>query len=304
MIMRKSLMKMVIRQLIVLLGSFLLAVKCLAVPEPVEIFVSILPQKFFVERIAGDKAKVEIMVGPGQSPETYEPSPKQLTKLSTADIYFSIGVPFETAWMSRMSDINNHLKIVDTAAKASVFYTENYLDHHGEQTIGNHTIEDPHIWVSPVLAKRIAESILETLLEIDPENAVVYQKNFQVLQSDLDDLDIEIRKTLGSWIGKGSFLVMHPAWGYFAKTYDLEQIAIEHEGKSPSAKSLHKLINRAKNEKIKVVFVQDQHSSRMAETVASAIGAKVVRLDPLAENYIENLRTVVAEIAGSFQQEK
>ncbi len=138
-------------------------------------------------------------------------------------------------------------------------------------------------------------------MKIDPENAVIYQGNYHKLEKDLDDLDQEIRQIfLRHDQARKSFLVMHPAWGFFAKTYDLEQIAIEHEGKSPGAKSLHKLITRAEDEKIKVVFIQDQHSSRMAETVASAIDGKVVRLDPLAENYIENLRKVAMAIADSF----
>ncbi len=287
-------MKFVVRQLLLLLGSVLLTVNCLAATDPVQVFVSVLPQKFFVERIAGDHAYVEVMVGPGQSPETYEPSPKQLIKLSSAQVYFSIGVPFEKVWMPHMNSVNEHLEVVDLSTRAIAYYN-------GDHSIDEHTLEDPHIWVSPVLAKLSAEQIMETLVQIDPDNAIIYQKNFHKLEKDLDDLDQEIRQIFLEHDQAGkSFLVMHPAWGFFAKTYGLEQIAIEHEGKSPGAKSLHKLITRAEDEKINVVFIQDQHSSRMAETVASAIDGRVVRLDPLAENYIENLRKVAMEIADSF----
>ena len=285
-------LKIVVRQLALLVGSLLLTINCLAATDPVQVFVSVLPQKFFVERIAGEHAKVEVMVGSGQSPETYEPSPKQLLKLATAKVYFSIGVPFEKVWMPHMSSVNDHLAIVDLSTRATAYYND-------DQSIDEHTLEDPHIWVSPVLAKLSAEQIMETLVKIDPGNAENYQENYHKLEKELDDLDQKIRQSLTGH-EKKSFLVMHPAWGFFAKTYDLEQIAIEHEGKSPSAKSLHKLIKRAEDEKIKVVFIQDQHSSRMAETVASAIGAKVVKLDPLAENYIENIRKVATEIANSF----
>ncbi len=260
---------------------------CLAKTDQLQVFVSILPQKYFVQRIAGDTVKVEVMVGPGQSPETYEPSPKQLVKLSAADVYFSIGVPFEKAWMSRLSSVNHDLEIVDVSAPATNFYDDQ-------------AIEDPHIWVSPVLAKLIAEQIMETLIRIDHGNASIYRANYYAFAEELDNLDKEIRKMLGDWVGKGVFLVMHPAWGYFAKTYGLEQIAIEYEGKSPGAKSLQSLIRRAKEEKINTVFVQEQHSSRLAKTVASALGAKIVRLDPLAGNYIENLRKVAAALADSF----
>lgn len=271
-----------------LLGILILSNDAYAGPDPLEVFVSVLPQKFFVERIAGENANVEVMVGPGQSPETYDPSPKQLTKLSRAKVYFSIGVPFEQVWMPRMNTINDDLLIVDSAAKArSDCYDQN--------------VKDPHIWVSPVKAKLIAEQMLEALIKVDSDHATIYQENFKNLKSDLENLDQEIRTLFELNNNKKTFLVMHPAWGYFAKEYNLEQIAIEHEGKSPSAKSLQKLIQRAEQEKIKLVFIQDQHSSRMADTVAAGIGAKVVRLDPLAENYIENLRKVAAAIAESFK---
>ena len=281
-------MKINTRPLIWLSALVALSINCQAGSDPLQVFVSVLPQKYFVEKIAGANADVEVMVGPGHSPETYEPSPKQLVKLSTAKAYFSIGVPFEKVWMSRMSGVNSSLEIVDTSTRAAAYYSDQ-------------EIEDPHIWVSPVLAKLSAEQILETLLRLDPDNATVYQSNFLALEKELDDLDMEIREILGSWVGKGTFLVMHPAWGYFARTYGLEQISIEHEGKSPAAKSLFNLIKRAKQEKVKVVFIQDQHSSRMAETVASSIDAKVVKLDPLAEDYVDNLRKVATAFAESFQ---
>ncbi len=261
---------------------------CIGTPKPLEVFVSILPQKYFVEKIAGEHAHVEVMVGPGQSPETYEPSPKQLVKLASADIYFSIDVPFEALWMSHIEGVNEQISIVDTASEALKLYDQPQD-------------EDPHIWVSPILAQKISEQILAGLIESDPDNTTVYQANFQLLESDLKALDQEIRQILSDWIGKGSFLVMHPAWGAFATTYKLEQMAIEHEGKSPSARSLQTLINTAIAKKVQVVFIQDQHSSRMANTVASAIGAEVVKLDPLAENYIENMRKVAKEIVGSFK---
>ncbi|MFK8068007.1 MAG: metal ABC transporter solute-binding protein, Zn/Mn family [Gammaproteobacteria bacterium] len=255
--------------------------------DPVEVFVSILPQKYFVERIAGNYANVEVMVTPGQSPETYDPSPKQLAQLSLADVYFSIGVPFEKVWMSRMRTISNELLIVDSS-----FETESDHAEHGH--------EDPHIWTSPVHVNLIADQILEALLKKDPKHESEFRKNHESFKNDLKVLHQEIQTMLRKWAGKGVFLVMHPAWGHFAEAYQLEQIAIEHEGKSPSAKSLQYLINRAKQENIKVVFIQDQHSSRMADTVAAEINAKVVRLDPLAIDYLQNMRKVAEALAESL----
>ncbi len=261
------------------------------IKDPVKVFVSVLPQKYFVERIAGEYATVEVMVGPGHSPETYDPSPKQLAKLSQANVYFSIGVPFEKVWMSRIRTINNDLFIVDSGLE-----TESSDIEHG------HGHEDPHIWTSPVQVGLIADQILESLIIADLEHENEFRKNHESFKHDLEELHQEIQAVLGKWVGKGVFLVMHPAWEHFAQTYQLEQIAIEHEGKSPSAKSLQYLISRAKQENIKVVFIQDQHSSRMANTVAAEIGAKVVRLDPLAVDFLQNMRKVAEALAESFNE--
>ncbi len=259
-----------------------------AASSPVHIFVSILPQKFFVERIAGDLAEVDVMAGPGQSPETYEPSPRQLSRLSSADIYFSIGVPFEKVWMPRIHVMNEHLIIVDTSKNAHALFS-------------SREVEDPHIWVSPPAAIRIAEEMMETMVMVDPENTETYRQNYEHLVMDLERLDQEIRKILDGWLGKGKFLVMHPAWGYFAKTYGLTQIAIEKEGKAPTPRYLQKLIKRAREYKIQVVFIQQQHSGQLAMVVAKAIGARVEKIDPLAESYIENMRHVAEVLAESFK---
>lgn len=263
-------------------------VNCQAVSEPIQVFVSILPQKYFVQRIAGNKISVEVMVGPGQSPETFEPTPRQLASLARTRIYFSIGVPFEHIWMPKISTVNPDLKIIDLYSEA--------------QSSNGGLTDDPHIWSSPANARLIAARIRDVLVEYDPLHADLYQMNFMKLDHDLEELDQTIKSRLKPWMGSGKFLVMHPAWGYFAKAYGLEQIAIEHHGKEPAAKTLASLIGQARQDRIQVVFIQDQHSVHMAETVAKAIGAKVVKLDPLAENYIENMERVVDAIAESLQR--
>lgn len=148
---------------------------------------------------------------------------------------------------------------------------------------------DPHIWTSPALAGIMADHIRAALSDIDPSHAKAYQAGFDALATDLTALDKDLRKRLAG-VTHRKFLVFHPSWGYFADTYGLQQIAIEAAGKEPGPRTLARIIARAKREKIHVIFVQQQFSRTTASTVARAIDGKVVAIDPLAENYIDNMR--------------
>jgi len=252
------------------------------------VFVSILPQKYFVEQVGGARVAVSVMVGPGQSPETYEPTPRQMTALSNARLYFSIGVAFEDTWMKRILAANPALRQVPMQ-RGIAFLP---LIGPGGEPRGT----DPHIWTSPQRVKIMAASIRDALIEADPGHRDEFESNYHTFIAELDALDREIRAILAPAKGK-PFLVFHPAWGYFAKDYGLRQIPIEAEGKEPGAKSLARVIDLGKREGVKVIFVQTQFSRRTAETVASAIGARVVAVDPLAENYPLNLLRVAHEFA-------
>jgi zinc transport system substrate-binding protein len=260
---------------------FVVASAGIAHSRSISVFVSILPQKYFVERIAGSQAEVSVMVGPGDSPATYEPKPKQIEALSRARVYFQIGVPFEQVWMRRLRAANADMLIVDT-------------------TVGiQRRLDDPHVWTDPMLVKSMAARIRDAFVKLDPAHAEAYELNYSRFANDLDALDAEIRARLSPYAGR-AFLVFHAAWSYFADAYGLRQIPIEAKGKEPGPKTLARVISEARTLGIKVVFVQPQFSRASAEMIAQQIGGHVIAVDPLAENYIENLRHVAASFANAM----
>ena len=276
----------------ILIQVFFLPYKVWA--EPIPVFVSIVPQKYFVERIGREQVKVEVMVKPGESPATFNPNPKKMSLLSQAELYFSIGVPFETIWIDRIQSVHPDLKIIplhDTTYKNTV---PEHTKHH------SHFIEDPHIWTSPARVKVIAQKIKDTLAHAKPQKKKYFEANLQAFSNDLDMLDKDIRNILTK-SNKHRFMVFHPAWSYFAKDYDLRQVAIELEGKEPGARSLKKIIEKAKKLEVKVIFVQKQFSLSAAENIAKMIGATIHEMDPLAEDYLENMRRTAIAISGELQ---
>jgi len=265
--------------------------------KTLNVFVSILPQKFFVEKVGGEHVKVNVMVQPGQSPTTYEPTPQQLLMLANTKLYFSIGVPFEKAWLDKLQAENPQMQIVDTRTGIelremdSFFHEENDDDHHHDAGM-----LDPHIWLSPQLVKTQVHTITTALKTVDQSNSELYEANSQKLLASLDVLSETIRETFQKNEIK-NFMVFHPSWGYFADEFDLQQIPIEIEGKEPNARELSQLIESAKLQGIKTIFVQSQISTRQTHAIADAIGGKVVSIDPLAENYIINLQGIAETIS-------
>ena len=275
--------------------------------DRLSVFVSILPQVYFLERVGGDRVHVSVMVGPGQSPATYEPRPKQMAGLSRADLYFRIGVPFESIWIDRISKANPQVKMVDTGRgierlpmKALHHHRQGpRLEHAGHQDEHDQEggTKDPHIWLSPRLVKKQAENIFDALVASDPAHRAYYQENLKAFHDDLDDMDRDIRGMLGH-LRTRRFMVFHPSWGYFARDYGLEQVPIEIEGKEPSARDLAYLIRTAKDQGIRVIFVQKQFSKQSAEAVADAIAGRVVQIDPLSIDYMNNMRQIAETLAG------
>jgi len=257
-----------------------------ATPEStgkIRVTVSILPQKYFVERIGGLHVDVNVMVLPGSSPATYEPKPEQLKALSQADAYMSIGVPFEQAWLERIASANPDMLMVDTTQ--------------GIERVG----EDPHIWLSPKLVKVQAQTICNVLVQLDSNHKEVYQANLSSFLTDINALDAEIRTTLAA-VKSRRFMVFHPSWGYFARDYELEMIPIEIGGQEPSAAELAALITEAKKAEIRVIFAQPEFSTRDAETIAREISGEVLLVSPLALDWLDNLRKVADTLAEALSQ--
>lgn len=286
--------------------------------DPVPVFVSIAPQKYFVQRIGRNRVDVRVMVPPGASPATYEPRPRQMAALTTAKLYFAVGVPFETAWLPKLEAANPNMKVVHT--EQGIEKHPMATHHHGEKQghhpkdehlhesdahthkddHHSHGVLDPHIWLSPPLVKIQAAAIREALQEVDPAHRIDFEANYRRFAAALDALDAELRETFAGKPGL-AFMVFHPAWGYFARTYGLQQIPIEIEGKDPKPAQLKDLIVHARENGIRVLFAQPQFSSRSAEMIAREIGGRVVVADPLAEDWMANLRAVADKFRSAVK---
>ncbi|MBN1832710.1 MAG: zinc ABC transporter substrate-binding protein [Deltaproteobacteria bacterium] len=268
--------------------------------EPIEVFVSILPQKTFVERIGGESVNVSVIVQPGANPATYEPKPRQMVALTKAKAYFAIGVPFEAVWLNRISAANPGMMVIHTEEGIEKRTMEDHL--HGEKGAGeHHGVKDPHIWLSPRLVKAQSRNILNGLLRIDPARAASYEKNYKNFIAEISDLDNEIKRIFSGKGGRRVFMTFHPAWGYFAQAYGLEQVAVEMEGKEPGPVDLRKLVHYARERGIKVIFVQPQFSTKSAEAVAKAIEGGVVFANPLALDWADNLKKVATEFEAALK---
>lgn len=259
--------------------------------KKIPVFVSILPQAFFVDKIGGDRVVVDVLVQPGQSPHTYAPTPRQMGRLAEARVYFRIGVAFENGLIPKLQSTMPELLIVDTRQGITL---EKMTAHEEEEAGHSHEEElDTHIWLDPLLVKKQAAIIKDALVQLDPDGRSLYEKNLAAFCTELDALHARLSTALAPLRGK-SFFVFHPAFGYFAKTYGLKQIAVETGGNAPSARHLAALIESAREKGVRVLFVQPQFSQKSAETVARAIDGVVVALDPLAKDYFTNM-TGIAE---------
>jgi len=247
--------------------------------DMLNVVVSIVPQQYFVERIGGEHVNVTVMVPPGFSPATYEPKPEQLQALSKADAYVRIRVPFEEAWMERISSANQDMLVIDESE--------------GIKRIGDN---DPHLWLSPRLVKVQAQTIYDGLVEVDPDHAAGYEANLETFLADLDELDAYIREML-SGLESRKFMVFHPAWSYLAHDYNLEMIPVQIEGSDPSAAEMTGLIQAAQENNTRVIFAQPEFSTESAEAIAEEIGGQVLLISPLAPDWLDNLHRVADTFA-------
>ena len=260
----------------------------------ISVFVSIAPQAYFVERVGGSHVEVNILLPSDQNPATYAPSPRQMARLSLASLFFRAGMPFENVLLPKIKSNMPNLRVVDTGRTIRPASTgEDHHDHGNEL--------DPHTWMSPLLVIEHADVIRETLEQLDPDHSDEYKANYENFVRDLNLLHDEIKTALQPLAGK-TFFVFHPAYGYFAKTYGLRQKAVETGGKEPTARHLAGLIRRAQEEKIRVIFVQPQFSTKSAESIAKAINGSVVSLDPLAEDYINNMKQMARAVKKGLSQ--
>jgi len=292
-----------------------------AFAKPV-VTASILPTKYFIEQIAGDTLEVNVMVGRGADPHSYEPKPKQMSELERSALYFAVGIDFENAWLDRFSKTFKNLKIVKTQEgieKIAMSGEHEHHEHHdhdahdkgeaGEHKHHDHEEHghhhehgalDPHVWLDPQLVKIQARNIANALVKNFPQNAEIYERNLAKFEARLDELDAFIADKLKE-LKSREFIVYHPSWGYFAKRYNLEQIAIEIEGKEPKPADLAELIEEAKEHEVKAIFVAPQFSKKSANLIAKQAGANVVEIDQLPLDWDAELRKTAEILAKSLK---
>lgn len=270
--------------------------------EPLPVFVSIAPQKWLIEQIGGDRVKTQVLLDKGQEPHTYQPSPDKMTALFRSRLYFTLGMPFERVIARKIESSQTRdaaLQLIDiTTDIKRITIAVHHHNNDEKKEIHGHTEKehskehaDPHVWLDPRNLALMASVITETLAATDPEHTITYQQNLKALKEKLFQLHHGLQQQLAPFRG-ATFFVFHPAFGYFAHAYGLHQEAVEIEGKAPSPKQLYTLVQQAKKDKVKVLFVQPQFDRRNAQAVAQAIKGKLVILDPLAENIEQNLRNM------------
>ncbi len=241
----------------------------------IRISVSILPQAFFVERLAGEHATAHVMIPKGASPETYEPTPQQLVALADSRIYVKVGapgLPFEEKYLRTVLERNRKLTVVNMSEGLKFRQ------------------DDPHVWTSPAVVRIATQNIAKALIAHDPVNAETYRRNLLAFIGEIDTLDREIRQALSTKKGY-AFMAFHPAWGYFADEYGLRQLAIEEEGKPVSAAHIRNMVDLARAKGIRSILVQKGFDTKSARAVAREIGGEVLETDPLERDWLSGLRS-------------
>ena len=260
--------------------------------DKIGVVVSVLPQQEFVTAVGREKVNVTVMVPPGASPHTYEVTPVQMAQLSRARMYAKVGAPieFEITWLEKLVAQNKNMLVVDCSRGIRLI----------ESTDPDEPGTDPHIWTSLQNVKFMVSNICSGLVQVDPASQLYYEKNRDEYLAKLDALDSEISAVLKG-VGSRTFIVYHPAWGYFAHDYGLVQVGIEKEGKEPQAAYMARVIRQAREQNIRVIFVSPEFSTKNAEVIAREIGGRVVVIDPLAGDYLENMRKVVSAFKEALQ---
>lgn len=274
----------------------LLLLPAAATARPMEVFVSIAPQQFIVDRIGGPLVKSHLLVDKGQDPHFFEPSPRRLMELGRARLYFTVGLEFERQLAARLGKSFAGLRFV-AMDKGIHKLPMSSSDEEGKMHRGD---KDPHIWLSPLLVSKMAGNTADALAEEDPAHAATYRRRLRKLRQDLLAVQSRLRKELLPYKGR-TFYVFHPAFGYFAAAFGLRQRAVEEGGHSPSPRQLAALIEQARREQVRIIFVQPEFDQKGAEAIARAIGGTVIDLDPLAYDVLGNFSRIAASLGRSFR---
>lgn len=252
--------------------------------------VSILPQKYLVEKIAGDYLQVNVMIPPGMSPETCDLSTEQLKKLYDSDICFTIGhLPFELTHLAPVVKRRKDIRIINHSEGIKLLSGSCGHQHHNGH---EHSGVDPHIWSSPRYVAQMAQQIFKALSEQYPTQKEKFEEGYKTLSKEIETVKEKADSALNEKRGS-MFLIYHPALTYLADDYGLQQVAIENEGKEPNPAHLKHIIDLAKEKNIRIIFIQSQFDKNNALSVAKEIGGEVIPIDPLAENWTEEINKLI-----------
>lgn len=251
----------------------------------INVVTTIAPQKELIKSVGKEKVEITAMVPPGAEPHTFEPTPSQMRAVANADLYIMNGAGLEF-WMDKLLQVNKKMVVVDSSKGIDLVW-----ESEGET--------DPHIWLSLRNAAVQLENICQGLIQVDPANKDFYLKNKEDYEQKLQSLDAELNQSFANAHRK-IFVVHHPAWTYFARDYNLEQVPLMENEKEPGPKYLGKVIELARKNNITAIFVEPEFNPKAAEVIAREMNASIIDLDPLAENYLENMRHAGKKISESL----
>lgn len=258
--------------------------------------VSILPIKTFVEQIAGNDFKINVLLPPGASPADFTLVPSQLRDIARSEVWFRIGyIGFEYSWKEKIEQANRNMKVVNLSEELELI-TDEYLPSGEKSSTGG---INPHTWLSPTLVKQMAGHITEELLLLNPEKKEEYQENLNRFVQKVDEMDAEIRAALKPYEGR-QIILFHPSLSYFAREYGLVQYSLEPGGKEPTPQRMAALVDFAEKEDIGVIYIQSDLDRSQARVFAEEIDGEVVEMWPLNPEWFDNLRGITDLLIQHF----
>ncbi len=260
------------------------------------ITVSILPQQTFVKKIAGDDFEINLLIPSGASPAAYTLLPSQLKSISRSAVWFRIGyIGFEHSWKDKIAEANTDMKVVNISEGLDLIADK--AEQHGDHVHMDGV--DPHVWLSPSLAKQMAKRILDELIQLKPEKTAEYKANYDGFAKECDELNIELKNKLEPYKNR-KFIVFHPSLSYFAREYELDQYSLESGGKEPTPQHLKNVVDMAKKEGIKKIYIQSEFDREHARVFADEIGGDIIQVWPLNPEWADNLRSITDVLIANF----
>ena len=256
------------------------------------VVVTIAPQAAFVREVAGDRVNIVTVLPPGANHETYSPPPQDMAQMSNAALYLALGLPPERAnILPKLAEMNRNMKIIDVQKEVAQSYTPRFFAPDDQ---------DPHIWLSPKRAILMVQLTARELSLLDPANREFYATNAQQYVGQIEAAEREARELLSPMANR-TFIVYHPAFGYFADDYNLTMVALEEEGKEADPRRMREVIDMAREKGIKIIFYQEDIDGRQSRTFAEELGGRAEKISPMATNYVDNIRRMARSFAEGLK---